>query len=265
MDRLPLLADGAVMCAFASALGTKRLARVIDYHDAIATTMDRGEELIDAGTPDGTIVVANHQTAGRGRRGRRWGFGPPGSLLAVSWLIRMDPALAPLFNVLSVVPLLRALRGLGVGHPSVKWPNDLLLEGRKVAGILATGAVDAVGEHWVILGTGVDVHTREYPPEVRDSVTSLAASGYTVDRLALLARFAPELEALVDGGAEARTSALAEWRANAPLLGKPVRVDDGAAPYEAEALDLDDDGALLVRRAGRVERVLAGDVSVRAP
>lgn len=260
-DRLSLLADPAVARAFASALGTTRLARVVDYHDVIPTTMDRAGELVRAGTPDGTIVVANYQTAGRGRRGRSWGFGPPGSGLHASWCIRTEAARAPLFNVLSVVPLLRALRSLGVSHLSVKWPNDLLLEGRKVAGILAMSALGAGGEHWVILGTGVDVHTREYPTEVRDAVTSLAASGYEIDRLALLARFAPELERLADGAAGETFS---EWRANAPMLGRAIRVDDAGVTFEAEALDLDADGALLVRRDGRTERLLAGDVTVRA-
>lgn len=265
-DRLPLLADLAVVRAFASALGTRRLARAIEYHDAIPTTMERGAQLVRAGTPDGTLVVANHQSAGRGRRGRSWGFGPPGSLLLLTWLIRIDPATAPLFNVLIAVPLVRALRALGVERLAVKWPNDVLLDEKKLAGILAVNGTDATGDHWLVLGTGVDVHTRseQYPPEVRGGVTSLAASGYAVDRLALLARFAPELERLVDAGEAERRAFLDEWRALDATLGRRVRVDDGHAPYDAEAVDLDADGALLVRREGRLERVLAGDVSVRS-
>lgn len=264
-DRLVLLGDPAVARAFASALSTKRFARTIEYHDVIPTTMDRGAELVREGAPDGTLVVANHQTAGRGRRGRSWGLGPPGSLLILTWLIRIDPRVAPLFNVLVAVPLARALRAVGAERLALRWPNDVLLDGKKLAGILAVSATGASGEDWLVLGTGVDVHTRteDYSTEVRDSVTSLAVCGYAVDRLALLARFAPELESLVDADDAARKEFLGEWRALSATLGRSVRVDDGQAPFEAEALDVDADGALLVRREGRVERVLAADVSVR--
>ena len=263
-DRLALLRDRAARNAFASALPTTRVGRVIDYHDVIATTMERGAELIRAGTPDGTVVVADHQTAGHGRRGRGWGYGPAGSLLGCSWLLRVDRPVAPLFAVLSAVAVLRAARSLGVESLSVKWPNDLLLDGLKVAGVLSVSVADERGEHWLDLGTGVDVHTREHPEEVRTVVTSFARSGYDVDRLALLAQVASELESLLDGGEAARGEAAAEWRRSSAMLGRRVRIDDGTRTFEAEALDLDSDGALIVRRDGAVpERVVAGDVSVR--
>ncbi len=218
--------------------------------------MERGAELIRAGTPDGTVVVADHQTAGRGRRGRSWGYGPAGSLFIASWLLRIDPAIAPLFSVLSAVALRRAARTLGVEGLSVKWPNDLLLEGRKVAGVLSVSVQDGRGEHWLDLGTGVDTHTREHPEEVRSVVTSFTRSGYDVDRLALLARIASEIESLREGGEAARADAAAEWRRFSAVLGRRVRIEDGGQEFEAEAVDLDADGAL--------ERVVAGDVSLRS-
>lgn len=262
-DRLTLLADRAVARAFASALGTLRLGRAIEYHAAIATTMERGAELVRAGAPDGTLIIADHQTAGRGRRGRSWGLGPPGSLLLATWLLRAPGDRATLLTVLTAVPLLRAARALGVGDLWIKWPNDLLLHDRKVAGILATSVDDGAGGRWVILGTGIDVHTRDYPEEVRSAVTSFAREGYEVDRLALLSRIAPELEALVDAGGSERVAYLAEWRERAVILGRQVRIDDGGRSFVAEAMDVDEDGALLVRRAGAIERVIAGDVSLR--
>ncbi len=217
-----------------------------------------------AGTADGTVVVADHQTAGRGRRGRSWGYGPAGSLFIASWILRVDDAQAPLFVVLSAIALLRAARALGVEGLSVKWPNDLWLSGRKVAGVLSQSIRDERGERWLVLGTGVDTHTREHPEEVRDVVTSFVQSGYDVDRLALLARVAPELEQLLDGGQAARAEAMGEWRRASVVLGRQVRVEDGARTFEAEAVDLDTDGALVVRRTdGALERVVAGDVSLR--
>lgn len=239
------------------------MGRVIEYHDVIETTMERGAELIRAGTADGTVVVADHQTAGRGRLGRSWGYGPAGSLFIASWLVRVPRAAATLFAVLSAVALLRAARSLGVEELSVKWPNDLLLAGRKVAGTLSVSVDGASGEHWLDLGTGIDTHTREHPEEVRSAVTSFARSGYSVDRLALLARVAAEIETL-QGGDAARAEAAAEWRRSAPMLGGNVRIVEGARAYEAEAVELDVDGALLVRRdGGALERVVAGDVTVR--
>lgn len=249
--------------AFSSALPTARVGRAIDYHDAIESTMERGAELIRTGTPDGMVVIADHQTAGRGRRGRRWGYGPPGSQLLASWLLRVPRAEATLFAVLTGVALLRAARSLGVGELSLKWPNDLLLDGRKVAGVLSISVEGPSGEHWLDLGTGIDVHTREHPEEVRSAVTSFARSGQAVDRLALLARAAEEIEKL-QGGDAALADAAAEWRRSAPMLGRPVRVAEGDATYDAEAVALEPDGALLVRRdGGALERVVAADVSVR--
>lgn len=226
--------------------------------------MDRAAELVRGGVTHGAVVVADHQTAGRGRRGRSWGLGPPGSQLLVTWCLRLDAERAALLSVLSAVPLLRAARALAAPDLSIKWPNDLLLGTRKVAGTLATGVTDAAGEPWMLLGTGIDVHTRDHPVEVRDDVTSFAASGVVLDRLALLSRLAPELERLVDGGEDEIRLALEEWRRESALLGRRVRVEDGKAAFDGEAVDLDEEGALLVRRPdGAIARVLAADVSVR--
>ena len=237
---------------------------MIEYHDVIATTMDRATELVAAGRPDGAVVVADHQTAGRGRRGRGWGYGPAGSLLLASWILRIEDRLAPLFTVLAAVALLRAARGLGVEGLSVKWPNDLWLSGRKVAGALSVNVQDGRGGRWLVLGTGVDTHTRDHPEEVRDALTSFAHEGYDVDRLALLAQLAPALETLLDGGDAARLEAMAEWRRASNVLGRRVSIEDGARRFEADAVDLDADGALMVRNErGGLERVVAGDVSLR--
>jgi BirA family biotin operon repressor/biotin-[acetyl-CoA-carboxylase] ligase len=249
--------------AFASALGTARVARTIEYHDVIETTMTRGEELIREGTADGTAVVADHQTAGRGRRGRSWGLGGPGTGLLASWLLRVETTVAPLVTVLASVAMLRAAATLGVEKLSLKWPNDLLLDGRKAGGVLAISVRDSSGADWLDLGTGIDVHTRDHPEEVRTAVTSFARDGYDIDRLALLARLAVELEGIVDADDTARRAALDEWRRASATLGHRVRVEEGARTFEADAVDLDDDGALLVRSGGGVERVVAGDVSIR--
>ena len=222
--------------------------------------MARGEELVRAGTPDGTVVIADHQTAGRGRRGRSWGLGERGTQLLASWLLRIEIGAAPLIAVLSSVALLRAARSLGVKKLSVKWPNDLLLDGRKAAGVLAS----VTAGDWLVLGTGIDIHTREHPEEVRTEVTSFAREGYDIDRLGLLAYLAVELERLLDADTSGRAAAMAEWRSASATLGRRVHVEDGARRFEAEAVDLDADGALVVRRAGVLERVLAGDVSIRS-
>jgi BirA family biotin operon repressor/biotin-[acetyl-CoA-carboxylase] ligase len=262
-DRLRLLADRAVARAFASALPTQRVGRAIEYHSVIDSTMDRASELARSGAVDGLAVVADHQTAGRGRRGRTWGLGPPGSLLLVSWVLRVEARLASLISMLSGVALLRAAQALGARDLSVKWPNDLLLGGRKVAGVLATGTADGTGEHALILGTGIDVHTSEYAPELRDTLTSFASAGQRVDRLALLARVAAELETLVDADEEVRAGLLAQWRSSAAMLGRAVAVEEGTRRLVGEAVDVDAEGALLLRVDGHIERILAGDVSLR--
>jgi len=203
------------------------------------------------------VVVADHQTAGQGTRGRSWDARPGTSLLA-SWLFRPAPAEPGLFALLAGVAVARALARLGMSDASLKWPNDVEAGQKKVAGALAHATTDGEGGS-LVLGIGVNVHQRldDFPGELRATATSLALAGHAVDRLSLLVELSRELER-VARPAE-RKVALAEWRTRSTLLGREVEVTrEGRPVVRGVAKDIAEDGALIVGS----ERVVVGDVRV---
>ncbi len=253
MPRLALLAHPAVASAFGRELG-----RDVEYHERIVSTQTRARELAARGATRG-IVVSDEQTAGQGTHGRTW-IAAPGTSLLASWILRPAPAAPALFAALAGVAIARALDALGVGGARLKWPNDVELEGKKVAGALAHATSDGDGGV-LVLGIGVNVHQRaaDLPPDLRATATSCEIRGGTVDRLALLARITRELDRIGETGA--RGAAMEEWRARSTLLGKAVTVHvEGRAPFVATATAIDDEGGLVVHTASGIERVVSGDV-----
>jgi BirA family biotin operon repressor/biotin-[acetyl-CoA-carboxylase] ligase len=258
-DRLKLLAIPAVRSALERELG-----RAIEWHEQLASTQDRARELASAGA-DPTVIVADEQTAGHGRGERRW-LAPAGAGLLASWIFRPPPAGPALFSVLAGVAVARALEALEVREARLKWPNDVQMGGKKVAGTLAhatTGGEDVGAPGVLVLGIGVNVHQGEgdFPPELRGGATSLAAVGKSVDRLALLARLTAALDRVARP--EEHERAIAEWRSRATLLGREVRIElADRSVLRGRAADLAPDGALVIETAAGRERVVAGEVSV---
>jgi BirA family biotin operon repressor/biotin-[acetyl-CoA-carboxylase] ligase len=251
--RLALLAIPAVRSALSLEIGQD-----IEYHQELASTQDRARALAAAGSGR-CVVVADVQTAGQGTRGRSW-QSPAGASLLASWLFCPAPAEPGLFALLAGVAVARALERLGMREASLKWPNDVEVAHKKVAGALAHATTDGEGGS-LVLGIGVNVHQRRenFPAELRASATSLALAGHTVDRLSLFVDLSRELDR-VAAPAE-RSAALAEWRARSTVLGREVEVThEGRPAVRGVARDIADDGALLVGS----ERVVVGDVRVLA-
>jgi BirA family biotin operon repressor/biotin-[acetyl-CoA-carboxylase] ligase len=247
--RLALLAIPAVRSALSLEIG-----RDIEYHAALGTTQDRARRLAAAGSGP-VVVVADHQTAGQGTRGRSWDA-PAGTSLLASWLFRPAPAEPGLFALLAGVAVARAFARLGMADASLKWPNDVEAGNRKVAGALAHATTDGEGGS-LVLGIGVNVHQRldDFSPELRATATSLALLGHTVDRLSLFVDLTGELDR-VAMSAE-RREALEEWRNRSTLIGREVEVTRAGRPVvRGVARDVAEDGALLVGS----ERVVVGDV-----
>ena len=216
-----------------------RLGRPRLHLRTIGSTNARARELAEAGAPHGTAVTAGEQTAGRGRQGRGWST-PPGSALAVSLVIR-DPD-----------PLLSLRAGLAVADLAgaaarVKWPNDVLVDGRKVAGILAEGRPQ---EGWAVLGIGVNaaLDLVVLPADVRERAGTLGLAPAELPRA--LQELLGALERRLAQPPEATLAALRERDA---LAGRPVRWDGGSGTGAGIA----DDGALLVRDAGGALHALA--------
>ncbi len=206
------------------------------------------------GAPHGAVVIAGTQTAGRGRSGRQW-ESAPGLGLWLSVIVRpkVDVSQWPLLAFAAALATADAIKTAYAETMEIKWPNDLLLSGRKLVGILIEKEGDAA-----IVGIGVNVahHAEDFPPELRETATSLEASvGIGI------------LEADILAALEVRVDAwdfLDEYRARCVTLGRAVRVIEVAGEFQGVAEAVDDAGALLVRdEQGTLRRVLAGDVSIR--
>lgn len=217
-----------------------------EVHDVLASTQTL---LMDEGGPDGRVVVADRQTAGRGRAGRRW-ESPGGVSVHVSVLLRDLPSeRAPLVSLAAGVAVARAVEGLAGAVPELKWPNDLLFDGRKFCGILGELAP---GGGYLVCGIGVNVRqgADELPAGVEATSIRLD-TGKDLDRSELLAAILRELDGLLEG-----TGWLNEYRRRCGTLGRRVRVELADGVVEGEATEVRDDGALVVD--GRA--IVAGDV-----
>jgi BirA family biotin operon repressor/biotin-[acetyl-CoA-carboxylase] ligase len=216
----------------------------------VDSTNARAQRLASAGAPHGTLVTAERQTAGHGRQGRTW-FAPAGGALACSLVLRDPPRLLPMAAAVAVADV-AAQVDRERRAPAIKWPNDVLLDGRKLAGILAEGRPQ---EGWVVLGIGINVAIApaQFPAELRDHATSLGLAPRDVERV--LERLLDALARWLDAG-EADT--IAAYRARDALAGREIRW--GAAD-SGTALGIADDGRLLVRDASGEELALdAGEV-----
>jgi len=247
---------------------TKVIGRDIRVFQETTSTNDIVEKLARDGVKEGAVVFAESQTKGRGRLGRVW-MSPPGKGLWFSILLR--PNLRPMettqLTVASATALRRAIYAVTGLAPDIKWPNDLLIGGKKVVGVLTemTAEVDRVRH--AILGIGVDVNlsVTEFPPELRKLATSLKVEvGKTISRPELAAAILRELDLDYARICSGKFPEVAdEWEAGCATIGRNVSVQIGVRKISGRAEALDDDGALLVRTEhGRLERVIGGNVTL---
>jgi BirA family biotin operon repressor/biotin-[acetyl-CoA-carboxylase] ligase len=225
------------------------------------STNDEAQRLAAEGAAHGTVVTADQQHAGRGRQGRAW-HSPAGENLYLSCILR--PALAP-----AAATAITLAAGLGVadavqraGAPAaLKWPNDVLVHGRKLAGILTEMSTRAERVQHIIVGIGVNLESRSFPPGLGDTATSLALLGVPVDRQRFVAELLSELETWFDRFFAGGVAALADaWLARADR--SRVRATSRGRMVEGAIVGLDADGCLLVADdAGTRHRILAGDVT----
>lgn len=244
-------------------LYTAIVGRSVRFYQTTPSTMDDAAEWARAGAEDGAVVVAETQTASRGRRGRRW-VSEAGNLY-LSVLLRPDADRLPLLNALAGVAVARAVRRVAGVTPSIKWPNDIMVEGRKVAGILAESALSGGQVEYAVVGIGVNIGLEvSGDAEIADTAGSLnALAGVEVDRVELLRRILQYMDALYLDLGRGR-SPVAEWRRWLDTLGQRVAVTHYDAAHTGLAEDVDDWGNLILRTDdGRRLTLSAGDITLR--
>jgi BirA family biotin operon repressor/biotin-[acetyl-CoA-carboxylase] ligase len=206
------------------------------------STNERAKELALSGAPDGTIVTADQQSAGRGRQGRVW-TAPPRSAVLMSLVTRRLMPTLPLAAAVAICDALPI-------RCEIKWPNDIWLDGRKIAGILVEGRPQ---EGWAVLGIGLNVTTESFPPELAEIATSLRMAGVELDPEAVLAALLGSLDEWLEASAE---DVLAAWSERDALSGKRVRWSDG----EGTAAGVDASGALVVETDNGPVTLDAGEI-----
>ena len=232
---------------------------------ACASTNDEAARLASGGAAHGTVVTADAQHAGRGRMGRSW-HSPPGENLYLSCVLRppLQPGRAAAVTLATGLGVWDAVRETGV-QPALKWPNDVRVDGRKIAGILTEMSTRGSRLQHLVAGIGVNLQTRDFPPHLAAAATSLRLLGVAVDRerfvARLLASLEPWLERFFAGGVPAIADA---WLARAEL--SRVRGSVAGRFIEGRAVGLDPDGCLVVEdEAGMRHAIRSGEVVDTAP
>jgi BirA family biotin operon repressor/biotin-[acetyl-CoA-carboxylase] ligase len=244
---------------------TVPFGEVLHYFPQVGSTNDILRDLANEGAPQGTLVITDEQIKGRGRMGRTWSA-PAGTSLLMSILFR--PKLKPLdaYRLVMVVGLAaaqacEALTGL---HVDVKWPNDLQLSGKKLAGILPESAIEGAALRYVMVGIGMNVN-QTFPPDDPLSVraTSLAAQGGPVDRAILLAQI---MRGIANWNLRISSTALSDaWRDRCTTLGKRVEILTAQGTLVGIAENIDDNGALWLRTDDNQRHLLTlGEATVLA-
>lgn len=252
-----------------SRLQTRWLGHNICYRDSIDSTNTLAKGLANEECPNGLVVVAEEQGAGKGRLSRGW-ISPYAKGIWLSVVLKPPflPQEASKCTLLAAVAVVKAVNKIAGVHAAIKWPNDILLMGRKLVGILTEMNAEFGHINYVVIGTGINTNATpdDYPEDVKDIAVSVAdAATEQFTRVDLLCDILKNMEdlyekALLDGFAPI----LEEWRKYSCTLGQEVKVMAPDCTYFGKAEDIDEDGLLIVRKVdGTLEKVMAGDVSIR--
>ena len=250
-----------------SALHTETFGRHVVYLESPQSTNEEAKKIAREGAEEGTIVVAEEQITGHGRLAR--GFHSPfakGIWFSLILRPKFFPMEASKCTLLAAVGVCRGIRRMGLADAGIKWPNDILVHGKKLVGILTLMSASMEKIDYIIMGIGINtgIKKNEFPEDFREGATSFLNEGINVSRKDLLAAILGELEKEYSiAQDEGFDKVLDDWRALSVTLGQEVRVIFGDDSYTGKAVDIDRDGCLLVNTGSEVKRVIAGDVSIR--
>jgi BirA family biotin operon repressor/biotin-[acetyl-CoA-carboxylase] ligase len=250
-----------------SVLHTHTLGHHVVYMESTNSTNEEAKKLAQKGAEEGTLVVAEEQKTGHGRLTRGF-FSPFAKGIWFSLILRPSffPMEAAKSTLLAAVGVCRGIHRLGLTDEAIKWPNDILVHGKKLVGILTEMSASMEKIDYIVMGIGINtgIESAEFPEEFREKATSFVMEGIHVSRKALLAAILSELEKEYDlAEKEGFKKVLDDWRELSCTLGQEVKVIGPDKTFMGKAVDIDNDGCLLVETEHGRERVIAGDVSIR--
>lgn len=261
--RLVSCPDSLLPAVVRQGLMTEWAGREIEHYESLPSTNRLARQRAAEGAPQGLLILAETQTEGRGRRGRGW-ITPAGEGIAMSLLLRPEahPSGVASLSLVTALAAAEAIEEAANLPARIKWPNDIVIYGKKVSGILLEMDADEERVRSVVCGVGINVHQKEFPEELRETASSLdLLSGKLQCRAAVVRAFLARMEA--DLPLLGSPAFLSAYRARSATLGAEVRVISPEQSFEGRARDFSQSGSLLVETEAGLREVLAGDVSVR--
>lgn len=249
-------------------LSTRWAGRPVVYFEETDSTNNQAKRLAEAGAVHGTLVAAEQQSAGKGRRGRSWSS-PPGTGIFMSLVLKpeLKPECASMLTLVAALSVAKAVEKVTGLKPMIKWPNDLVVNRKKVTGILTEMSAKPGKIHYIVIGIGINVNMEEFPAEIKQTATSLRLeAGHVISREELMAAFLKYFEE--DFGRFEKTSDLSllldDYNRRLINRGNAVRILDPAGEYSGKALGINEKGGLMVERENHdIEVITSGEVSVR--
>lgn len=250
-----------------SLLHTEWAGQELFCFDEIDSTNTRAKELAEQGYPSGTLVVADRQIAGRGRRGRSWDS-PAGIGIFMTLLLKPDinPNNASMLTLVTALATAQAISDATGAEAKIKWPNDIVINGKKVCGILTEMSAQFDYINHIVIGIGINVHNESFPEEIRETASSLLLeSGKRIHRADLIARFLERFEAgyAIFLQTEDLEGLMKDYNALLVNIQKQVRILDPKEPFEGKAIGITKRGELIVDTWESRKLVSSGEVSVR--
>jgi BirA family biotin operon repressor/biotin-[acetyl-CoA-carboxylase] ligase len=248
-----------------SALNTRVIGREFKIFQELDSTNQYAFEIALKGAEEGTVILADQQSRGRGRMGRDW-VSPPGVGIYVTVILRPKSRVGdlPKYTLLASVAVAEAVRDVTGLQAVIKWPNDVLIEGKKFCGILEESMITGNKIGHLVIGIGINVNTdpADLPETPKGAPTSLKAErGETVDRNRLLTNLLQKLDSGYSDILEGKgINIVHKWRGLSATLGRRVRVEMSGSSIEGQAVDIDDDGSLLISKDGELQKINSGDI-----
>jgi len=251
-----------------SNLKTKIIGKQAYYFDSIDSTQNQALKMAQDIANDGTVIVAAKQTGGKGRDGRKWMSPKGGIWISIILHPKFDISITTLFPIASSLALSIAIEKVFSIKPELKWPNDLTIKGKKVAGMLVDASLESNKIENLVLGVGInfDVNAKQIEKALKGTpnfygVSSLSDQKQNIKPIQLVQAFLSELEKIYKALNEKQTKKIiSEWTSRSSTIGKNVELNTVDSKIKGKAIKIDDDGALIVSDNNKIHKVIAGDI-----